>query len=179
MSPELQDLMFAAIDHAIGSIAQAGGPMTPFVIATEDGSGTLHRFVATTVEEGEERARAFIRQAGPETTQVALALDGYVTVDAVRTDAVLVEVQSNGAPTCDVFAQCYEWRDGELCEIGNVKHIAIAQPPLFGAAPAAPRSYADGLASSSPPAPTHKGGLAPEPTAPNAKRSPFARLRGR
>lgn len=177
VSPELENLMFAALDHAIGSIAHAGGPMTPFVIATENGSGTLHRFVASTVEEGVERAREFIRRAGPETTQVVLAVDGYVTIDDVRTDAVLVEVQAAGTPTSDVFAQRYEIRDGELTEIGNAKHIAIEQPSLFGT-PATVTAGEPPVAIAAATRRPTSGGLAPEP-AQTPKRSVFGRLRGR
>jgi hypothetical protein len=109
-----------------------------------------------------ERARAFIRQVGPETTQVALAYDGYVTIGGVRTDAVFAAVQATGTPTSDLFAQRYDTGGGTLVEIGNAKHVAIEQPSLF-ATPAtmatAPARAAD--------------------RAPNAKRSAFARLRGR
>ncbi|MEY2515687.1 MAG: hypothetical protein QOJ89_3045 [bacterium] len=175
--PEMMDLMFAALDHAVGSIAHAGGPMTPFVLCAAGDTTELHRFVAVTVEEGLERAREFIKHVGPEITQVALAYDGYVTVDDVRTDAVLVDVQATGTSTSDVFAQRYEIVDGMLAEIGNAKHIAIEQPSLFRE-PGTP-----------PPPPTHtlapklvpdrRGGLAPEPGPPPAKRGVFGRLRGR
>ena len=181
--PELMDLMFAALDHAVGSIADAGGPMTPFVLCAEGDRAELHRFVAVTVEEGLERAREFIKQVAPEITQVALAYDGYVTVDGVRTDAVLVDVQAAGTPTSDIFAQRYEIVGGSLSEIGNAKHIAIEQPSLFrapGTEPSPPtHTPAPELVAERAPRAGH-GGLAPEPTAPpRAKRGAFARLRGR
>ena len=185
--PELMDLMFAAVDHAVGSIADAGGPMTPFVLCAEGDKVGLHRFVAATVEEGLDHAREFIKHVGPEITQVALAYDGYVTVDDVRTDAVLVDVQAAGTPTSDVFAQRYEIVDGTLSEIGNVKHIAIEEPSLFGEAGTAPPSPMHALAPEHVPEPAardqapgaRRGGLAPEPAPPPTKRSVFGRLRGR
>jgi hypothetical protein len=184
--PELMDLMFAALDHAVGSIADAGGPMTPFVLCAEGDRAELHRFVAETVEEGLERAREFIKHVGPEITQVALAYDGYITVDDVRTDAVLVDVQAAGTPTSDVFAQRYEVVDGTLSEIGNAKHVAIEQPSLFGEAGTAPPSPMYALAPELVPAPAVRdqaprsqgGGLTPEPEPPT-KRSVFGRLRKR
>lgn len=185
--PELMNLVFAALDHAVGSIAEAGGPMTPFVVCAEGDKAELHRFVAATVEEGLERAREFIKHVGPEITQVALAYDGYATVDDVRTDAVLVDVQAAGTPTSDIFAQRYEIVDGTLSEIGNAKHIAIEQPSLFGEAGTAPPSPMYALAPELVPEPaagdqalrSQRGGLAPESAPPPTKRSVFGRLRKR
>ena len=115
-------------------------------------------------------------------TEVALAYDGYVTIDDVRTDAAFVEVQAAGTPTSDVFAQRYEIDDGALSEIGNAKHVAIEQPSLFrepGAPPPAPAQRpAPQLVSQPAPRPRH-GGLAPEPAPPRAKRGVFGRRRGR
>lgn len=180
--PELMDLMFAALDHAVGSIAHTGGPMTPFVLCAEGDRAELHRFVAVTVEEGLERAREFLKTVGPEVTQVALAYDGYVTVDDVRTDAVMIEVQAAGTPMSDIFAQRYVIADGSLSEIGNAKHIAIEQPSLFRApqpAPPAPTQRRAPELVPEPPAGPGTGGLATEPAPPRAKRSAFGRLRRR
>lgn len=181
--PELMDLMFAALDHAVGSIAHAGGPMTPFVLCAEGDKAELHRFVAVTVEEGLERAREFIKHVGPEITQVALAYDGYVTVDDTRTDAVLVDVQATGTSTSDIFAQRYEIVHGTLAEIGNAKHIAIEQPSLFrepGTPPPPPTHTLVPEPTASERRPSARGGgLAPEPGPSPAKRSVFGRLRGR
>lgn len=180
--PELMDVMFAALDHAVGSIAHAGGPMTPFVLCAEGDRAELHRFVAATVEEGLERAREFVQSLGPEISQVALAYDGYVTIDDVRSDAVMIEVQAAGTPTSDVFAQRYEIAGGSLSEIGNAKHVAIEQPSLFREPGTAPPASTHRLAPElvpEPPARPRTGGLAPEPAPLRAKRSALGRLRRR
>ena len=98
--PELMDLMFAALDHAVKLFDRrcrwADDPIRPM---RRGDKAELHRFVAATVEKKIEHAREFIKHVGPEITQVALAYDGYVTVDDVRTDAVLIDVQAAGTPT--------------------------------------------------------------------------------
>jgi hypothetical protein len=142
--PDLLPLVFAAVDHAIDSLADAGGPLTPFVLVAEGDSVTLHRFVAETLEGGRDRALAFMAQANGATTMVAMAYDGYLTCDGERADAVFDAVQRTGTTTSDLSAQRYAEHDRTIDEIGNVKHVSIDEPPLLpaGVAPAPPAAPA-------------------------------------
>ena len=161
--PELLDLVGAALDHGVRSV-EGGGPMIPFVIHHGPDGATLHRFVAETLEEGQDRARAFAWQAGPATLRIALAYDGYLTLDGERRDAIFVQAQAADTPTSDLFAQQYEHRAGTVVEVGNAKHVDVNLPPLL--APALDQAH------TRPPA----GTAAP---APARKRSPLARFRRR
>jgi hypothetical protein len=172
------DLMFSAVDHAMGSIG-ASGPMTPFVMLAAEGSVELHRFAADLVEEGVEQARAFIRAASPQATHVALAYDGYLTLDDVRTDAAFVAVQAAGTLISDLFAQRYEAGEHGVREIGNVKHVAVAEPSLLRAADIHATVHERGGQAAARDTPPRRGGLAPEPAAPRKRVRAFARLRGR
>src|SRR5947209_9844806 len=103
--PELGDLAFFALDHAIDSV-RAGDPLIPFAVTEDDSGRDLRRFVADTMEEGQEQARHYARGAS-SALRVAIAYDGYLTVKGERSDAVLVEAQDHGARTAFVFAQRY------------------------------------------------------------------------
>lgn len=163
--PELLDLVGAALDHGIRSV-QDGGPMIPFVIHHGPDGATLHRFVAETFEEGQDHARAFAWRAGPATIRIALAYDGYLTLDGERRDAIFVQAQAAGTPTSDLFAQQYEYRSGAVVEVGNAKHVDVNLAPLL--APSLDRAH------EAPPAGTATAAPAKAP-----KRSPLARFRRR
>lgn len=137
--PDLEPLVFAALDHAIDSLRHAGGPLTPFVMRAEGKRVELHRFAAETLEAGQEHAREFMRDVPPATTAVALAYDGYLTVDGVRRDALFVAVQAAGTSRSDLYAQQYEIRGPSIAAIGNPKHVAVDEPPLLPG-PAAAKS---------------------------------------
>jgi len=139
--PEVHDLVWTALDHGLGSV-EGGGPLTPFVIREEADVVSVHRFVAPTLEDGLDQARAFARRSGPATTCVAIVYDGYLTLDGVRRDAIFVQAQAAGATTSDLFAQQYESRDGTVVEIGNAKHVAINGPSLLSPSAPAPRRNA-------------------------------------
>ena len=113
------------------SLRHAGGPLIPFVLRAEGNEVQLHRFPATTLEGGEKHARAYARQVGPNTSVVALAYDGYLTIDGDRRDAIFVAVQAVGTGSSDLYAQPYEFRADGAVELGNVKHIAVEEPSLL------------------------------------------------
>ena len=90
MTEALATLAFVALDHGIESVRE-GGPLIPFAIHEGlDGERNLTRFVAEREKEGEARAREFARQNIAD-GRVAIAWDGYLTVDGDRADAILVE----------------------------------------------------------------------------------------
>jgi hypothetical protein len=106
MGEALATLAFMAPDHGIDSIRE-GGPLTPFVMHEDrDGQRHLNRFVAETLEEGVGRAREFARDDVPA-ERIAVAWDGYLTVDGVRSDAIFVEAQETGETSSVILAQRY------------------------------------------------------------------------
>ena len=106
-SDGLADLAFAALDHAVGSV-QGGDPLIPFVMADGPEGRTLRRFAAVTLEQGLGEAVVHVRSRRDEGgTRHALAYDGYLTVDGVRSDAVYVEAVEPGSVEVMVLAQRY------------------------------------------------------------------------
>src|SRR5262245_48314846 len=106
MSEPLATLAFMALDHGIDSVRQ-GGPLIPFALHEgPDGERHLTRFMADRIEEGESKARAFARDA-TDAVRVAIAWDGYLTVDGERSDAIFVEAQERGTSPSSILAQRY------------------------------------------------------------------------
>ena len=127
-SDELIEVVFAALDHGIGSVSISGGPLIPFTL-TEDGAGRhLARFVAETLEESLIQARTQV--AASDADRVAIAHDGYLTVEGERSDAIFVEAQDRGSPSCLVFAQRYRpgGRLRKLSRIGNPALTGTGDP---------------------------------------------------
>lgn len=129
VSEALADLAFFALDHAVDSVS-GGGPLVPFALI-EDGEGrNLKRFAAETLEEGQANARAYVRDAA-NAVRVAIAFDGYLTVDGKRSDAVFVEAQDSGVASGVILAQRYRpgGRFKKFAPIGNPAHVG--QSSLF------------------------------------------------
>lgn len=126
-SDELMELVFAALDHGIDSVSE-GGPLMPFVLADVDEGRTLTRFAAERLEEGVAQARSQARES-PEAKRIAVAYDGYLTVEGERSDAVFVEAQERGAASSVVFAQRYRpgGRFRKLSTIGNAAFIEAGE----------------------------------------------------
>ena len=128
-SEELADLAFFALDHAVDSVS-AGGPLVPFAV-TEDGDGrNLTRFAAESLEEGQANARESALTA-ENAMRVAIAFDGYLTVEGERSDAVFVEAQERGKESGIILAQRYRpgGRFKRFATIGNPAHVG--QSTLF------------------------------------------------
>ncbi|MEO8549892.1 MAG: hypothetical protein ABI678_07955 [Kofleriaceae bacterium] len=96
-----------ALHHGIGS-AGAGEPIIPFVVIEEaDGTRKLVRFVT---DAAGARAAAEAQLASSDAAMYAFALDGYLTVDGQKTDAIIVEASRVGRDRALVFAQPYAVR---------------------------------------------------------------------
>ena len=54
-SDELMNLAFFALDHGVESVKE-GGPLVPFAVIENADGRSLSRFVAETLEEGQEQA---------------------------------------------------------------------------------------------------------------------------
>jgi hypothetical protein len=106
---KLNDLMFQVLDHAVASIRDSGGPLTPFSIA-EDGSGekTLTRYAAERLEEGEAQGKRKIEEARAGIVRYAFAWDGFVTIEGKKWDAILVEAGDKIEETGILLCQRYQ-----------------------------------------------------------------------
>ena len=118
-SDELMDLVFAALDHGIDSVSE-GGPLIPFALAVGSEGRALTRYAAEALEDGVAQARDHARE-NPELNLVAIAYDGYLTIEGERSDAIFVEGQERSAAASVVFAQRYRpgGRLRKFTTIGN------------------------------------------------------------
>lgn len=125
-SPELANFALDALEHATNSVVPDGGPLIPFALLDGGTGRALRRFVSDRLEDGVEQARLFVREA-PGTTIVAVAWDGYLTVDGRRTDAVFVEASETGRDSSAIFAQRYA-----SAGLFRKRTKAVGNPALVG-----------------------------------------------
>jgi hypothetical protein len=124
-SDELVELAFRALDLGIKSVRE-GGPLIPFAMTDAPGGGEITTFATELLEEGQEEARRHVREEGAA-DRVAIAYDGYLSVEGDRSDAILVEAQERGMTTCLVFAQRYK-PAGRLSPFESVGNAAFVGP---------------------------------------------------
>ncbi len=122
------ELAFAALDHGIASVAD-GGPLIPFAMIETPAGRTLARFVADTLEEGQARAREHVGAAA-DAQRAAVAYDGYLTLEGIRSDAIFVEAQERGEAAAVVFAQRYRpaGRFKKFDTVGNAGFFGTGDP---------------------------------------------------
>jgi hypothetical protein len=104
-SEALADLAFFALDHAVESVVDSGGPLVPFVVVERDGARSLTRGVAETLEAGLQAVQRMADDVVDGRTVVAF--DGYLTTDEGRFDAVHVEAREPSGQMLQL-AQRYE-----------------------------------------------------------------------
>lgn len=126
-SPEVEALASFALTHAVRSIVPEGGPLVPFcLLEGADGGRSLNRFVGD-LGESVERAREHVRTSGA--VRAAVAWDGYLTVDGVRGDALLVEASDAGRSSV-VLAQRYSAVPGATAPVGEPITVDRGEPLL-------------------------------------------------
>lgn len=116
--------LFDAIDHAVAQAEDDEAGFVPFVLAVmSDGEKVATGYVDSeedfSVEGSVTLARDDLAAADPVPRHVALAWDGYLTLDEDRTEAVFVDAYEQGRSAGVRFAQRYR-RGGDGLElIGN------------------------------------------------------------
>lgn len=109
------ELIELTMNHALESISE-GGPLVPFVIYTAGGEQSIQRFL---VEEGDgfnlqksvEQGREFMASLGGKADIACLAVDGFLTLDEGRTDAIIVHAFETGMDASYYFGQGYRSAD--------------------------------------------------------------------
>lgn len=124
-SVEMNDLMFAALDHAVASIEEAG-PLVPFAMTiNKGGDKKLTRFALELLEQGLEAAQAHIHGEKDNIKAYAIAWDGFITIEGNKWDCVLVEAGELGTEQGVLLAQRYE-KKGLFKE----KNLPVGNPAL-------------------------------------------------
>lgn len=125
-SVEMNDLMFAAIDHAIASIEEAG-PLVPFAMTiSNNGDKKLFRFALELLEQGLESAQAHVQAEKGSIKAYAIAWDGSITIEGKKWDSVFVEAGELGTEQGVLLAQRYEKRG-----LPKKKNLPVGNPALI------------------------------------------------
>lgn len=113
----ISDITKQAIQHAMSSIEDASGPLTPFTMLLDEthpdpreSKLTLARQFADYLEEALHAAQSSISPGGVH-SMYAIAWDGFVTLDERKWDAILVEVGTSASPEATILAQRYEAKE--------------------------------------------------------------------
>ena len=130
-SEPLFDLLFAALDHGIDSV-RLGGPLIPFVMIQRGEERALMRFVSELLEDAVAEARRYIEENATTLQAYALTVDGFVTINDQKFDAILVEAEERGSGFALQFAQRYTPFDGDtpLETIGNAAYLGKLEGKL-------------------------------------------------
>lgn len=120
LSPAVRRLAELALGQALEAVVRRGSPMAPFVVLDGPDGPVLGRFEG---EAGAAVARAREHARGSDAARVAVAWDGYLTVQGVRQDAVLVEASDRGLPSVVVAHRYRETVEGT---------VAVGRPVVVG-----------------------------------------------
>ena len=127
---EFNDLMFAALDHGVESIADGAGPLIPFAIFINNtGERVLQRFVTEQIEEGVEAAKNYVNGEKSNIKIYAIVWDGYITLDEKKYDAILVEAGENNKEFGVLLAQRYEQKGMFKKKMNLIGNPALAGKP--------------------------------------------------
>jgi alpha/beta superfamily hydrolase len=114
------DLVLLALDHGVGSISDARGEaLIPFLLTQEDSGRSLKRFAGATLEESVAMARAHAATLPASVQVVAIAFDGFVTLEGTKAEAVIVQVQRRGSARSGSYAQRYLREGTRITTLGN------------------------------------------------------------
>jgi len=124
-SVEMNDLMFAALDHAVASIEEAG-PLIPFTMTVNNaGDKKLTRFPLEHLEQGLDAAQAHIHSEKENIKTYAIAWDGFITIEDEKCDCVFVEAGEKSAENGALLAQRYEKKG-----MFKKKNLPVGNPAL-------------------------------------------------
>ena len=129
LSQKLSQLLFMALDHGVDSVRE-GGPLIPFLMSSEGEKISMQRFASDQLEEATSLGRQHAAGLPRSVRLAAFVYDGYVTVGAKKSDAVMVEAYERGMPQAVVFAQRYQPASGDtkLELIGNAAYVGTTKP---------------------------------------------------
>jgi hypothetical protein len=129
LSESTTDLLFAALDYAMENAALAPQGFVPFALLQRSDTRGLSRFVSDgDLTDSVRAGRAALATVPAGTTAVALAWDGYLTMDGNRSEAVFVEAHELGMPKSVLLGQRYARSDATVQPVGNPIFQAETEP---------------------------------------------------
>lgn len=129
---KLVDLMFVGLDHGIESVKASGpGPLIPFVMVETNGKRNLKRYVSERLEDGLDEGMRELENDNDSEFAV-LVYDGYLTIDGVKFDAVIVKGFDRKDKTGYQIGQRYERKSflKPFKVIGNAAYLGTVEQLL-------------------------------------------------
>lgn len=114
-----------ALAHALGSI-DGGGTLCTLAFVEQEGERELVRYEAETIPESIAMARTDLRTSLGSAGLAVLVYDGYVTLDRVRHDALLVDLIAPGGTVVGNLVQRY--RPGRFGPVGLLRALGVPLP---------------------------------------------------
>jgi hypothetical protein len=120
-------LVYGALEHATECLEGATeGPLLPFAMIVDGGERSVRHFDAPGYEQTLDGALAFASAGDYDFW--AVAWDGYMTVDGLRTEAVFVRAGGGSQEESLLFAWRYErvLPEGEVRRLGDPIFLGTA-----------------------------------------------------
>ena len=114
-----------ALAHALGSI-DGGGTLCTLAIVEREGERELVRYEADSIPESIVLANRDIAARIGSAGRAALVYDGYVTIERVRHDALLVDLVLPGGAAVATLMQPY--RPGRFGPVGLLRALGVPVP---------------------------------------------------
>lgn len=126
---KLVELMFSAIDHGINSVKDSSTPLIPFMITEHNKKKELKRFVSKNPEDGLIQARKYLRELKNQPEFAVIAFDGYLNMDNIKYNAVIVEGYDKNDSATYLVAQRYQQKKflSKFKIIGNATFLGLAE----------------------------------------------------
>ncbi len=125
----LNDITFLALDHGIESISDVDEPLIAFSITEdEENNRDLKRFVTERIEDGVLEAQNYISTNKEFISRYAISWDGFVTIQNVKYDAIIVEA---GDKTGQAQTLCQRYKRKGLLKkkLNTIGNAALIEKP--------------------------------------------------
>ena len=124
-NPKLMDLMYDASQDAVNEVRRTGSLSPYAILETMAMHRMIQSFKTARLEIGHEEAQKAILAAPPEATRYAFAWLGYVTLDGVRYEAILVGGGERGEQQGAIMALRYKQH------LPEVRYEPIGNPMIL------------------------------------------------
>ncbi len=117
-SDALAELAMLGLEHGVSSVEEGAKRRN------------LQRFVAEMLEESVAQARKFAASRRGRAERVAVAWEGFITLEGARSDAIFVQAFEAGDPVSFLFVQRYSPAKGKrkAAPIGNPGLVDTPEP---------------------------------------------------
>lgn len=128
----LVELMFKGLDHGISSIQDEEGLLIAFTLFEENKELKIVRFVTEKIQDGQIEAQKYLTKMECKPNFAIIAYDGFVTIEDIEYEAIIVEGFDKDDTTGYVLAQRFKRKTAETKfePIGNAAYLGNCENSL-------------------------------------------------